>query len=41
MQLKAYRLFVIVLAIGIGLWLVLPWEQMLHWAVSVLISAEK
>lgn len=34
MQLTAYRPFLIVLVIGIGLWLVLPWEQMLHWAVS-------
>ena len=24
----------IVLAIGIGLWLVLPWEQVLRWAAS-------
>lgn len=34
MQLNAYRFFVIVLAIGIGLWLVLPWEQVLRWAAS-------
>jgi len=31
---KAYRLFLIVLAIGIGLWLVLPWDQMFRWAAS-------
>ena len=34
MQLKSYRFFVIVLAIGIGLWLVLPWDQMFRWAAS-------
>jgi len=34
MQLTAYRPFLIVLVIGVGLWLVLPWEQMLHWAAS-------
>jgi ABC-type nickel/cobalt efflux system permease component RcnA len=34
MQLKAYRPFMIVLAIGIGLWLVLPWDKMLRWAAS-------
>ncbi|RKF16699.1 hypothetical protein D6850_03945 [Roseovarius spongiae] len=34
MQLKAYRLFAVVLAVGVGLWLVLPWDQLLRWAAS-------
>lgn len=34
MRLKAYWLFAIVLAICVGLWLVLPWDQVFRWAAS-------
>lgn len=34
MQLKAYWFLAVFLAVGFGLWLVLPWEQVFRWAAS-------
>jgi nickel/cobalt transporter (NicO) family protein len=34
MQLKAYRLFLVFLALGLGLWLLVPWQEVFHWAAS-------
>lgn len=34
MQLKAYRLFLVCLALGLGLWLFVPWQEVVLWAAS-------